>query len=63
MKQVTKPLPAIPSTRDCQGHTLRRDEDGPRVSWVVIFDYPDCTREFDGHGWKVTAKPGSKVAA
>lgn len=53
---ATKQLSAVTQTRDCNGHTLRRDEDGPRVTWTVVFDYPDCTRSFDGAKWTVEAK-------
>lgn len=49
-------LSAVPQTRDCEGHTLRREEDGPRVTWVAVFDYPDCIREYDGVKWTVTPK-------
>jgi len=49
-------LQARPDTRDLTSHTLRRDEEGPRVTWVAIFDYPDCVREYDGVKWTVTPK-------
>ena len=51
-----KQLTAVPQTRDCLGHTLRRDEEGPRVTWTVVFDYPDCQRTFDGAKWTVVVK-------
>lgn len=51
-----KQLSAIPQSRDCISHSLRRDEDGLRVTWTVTFDYPDCIRTFDGAKWTVEAK-------
>lgn len=57
MHQTQQHLPERATQRNLISYSLRRDEDGPRVTWVAVFDYPDCTREFDGHGWTVTPKP------
>lgn len=50
------PLPrlsVIPTERNMLSYSMRTDGDYPRTSHIVVFEYPDCTREFDGKTWRI----------
>lgn len=34
-------------------HSIRQEGSYPRTVFISVFEYPDCTREFDGKNWKV----------
>lgn len=49
-----KPLSPLPRDRDMISYTIREEGEAPRKKFIAVFEYPDCTREFDGT-WKITA--------
>lgn len=49
-----KPIPAVPQWPNMLGYTIRSEGESPRKRFVVVAEYPDCTREFDGKVWTVT---------
>lgn len=49
-------LSPTPTQRNLLSHKVVITGEMPRRDIVVHFDYPDCTRTFDGAHWTVTAK-------
>lgn len=52
-----------PDAPDMLSHHIEKHDTGQRTqtgepifAHTAIFDYPDCTRSFDGSRWRVTAK-------
>jgi len=56
MQVDSKKLPTIPEARDLLSHHITQTGEFPKTTFTVVFDYPDCTRTFDGREWAVTAK-------
>jgi hypothetical protein len=54
MTQANHPLSSIPGDRNMLSYKIAASGESPRKSFVAVFEYPDCTREFDGKNWKVT---------
>jgi len=52
-----KKFTPIPDARDCLGHHIETSGEFPKTKFTVVFDYPECTRRFDGREWTVEAKP------
>ena len=51
-KSLPHQLPGVPGDRDLISHKIvQRDR-----KFVTIFEYPKCTREFDGANWKEIPK-------
>lgn len=47
-------LPLIPDQRNLQSYSLRAENHGNIKHHIIVFQYPDCTREYDGKNWKIT---------
>lgn len=46
--------PIYSTSRDLISHRVERESEH---NYRVVFDYPDCTRTFDGRQWTVQDKP------
>jgi hypothetical protein len=55
-------LPAVPNFPNMLSYSIREEGDSPRKQFIAVFEYPDCTREFDGAKWVVTKdkRPGAE---
>lgn len=58
MANQTNPLSVIPDTRDLIATTYRSEGGFPNTQHIVVFEYPDCFREFDGRQWTLRMKEG-----
>lgn len=48
-------LPSIPSTHgELISYSIREEGEFPRKTFVIVCEYPNCQREFDGKNWSVT---------
>lgn len=47
-------IPVYSVARDLIDHKVERES---AHNFKVTFDYPDCTRTFDGRSWTVQARP------
>jgi hypothetical protein len=54
---ATNNLPVYPSSPDLISHTIQSTGESPNKHHTVVFNYPDCTRTYDGRVWTVQAKP------
>jgi hypothetical protein len=55
MSHALKPLSNIPQFSNMISSHLRSigGENGNQRTWIAVFDYPDCVREFDGKKWTI----------
>lgn len=47
-------LSNIPNERTMVSYGFRAEKHGVVTKHIAVFEYPDCTREFDGTTWTVT---------
>lgn len=47
-------LSNIPNERNMVSYSFRAEKHGVVTKHIAVFEYPDCTREFDGTTWSVT---------
>ena len=49
-------LKLLPEDMDMISHQVKPDPMSDH-NFIVTFDYPDCTRTYDGRAWSVQPKP------
>ena len=56
MNQTQTPSRVPDHHGEMLSYTLKSTGSSPQTKHSVIFQYPDCTRTFDGQNWVVTLK-------
>jgi hypothetical protein len=55
MNRTLPPLSAVPSTHgQLLSYRIRSEDSFPHTKFIAVLEYPDCTREHDGKGWRIT---------
>ena len=56
MTTPNNPISTLPTSPDLISHTIQSTGESPNRHHAVIFNYPDCTRTYDGRVWTVQPK-------
>jgi len=49
-------LKPLPEQHNLIKHEIRSEGKFPKTTFIAVFYYPDCVREFDGTRWTVVAE-------